>query len=93
MQDPRSYGSFAFNLSREFLYKWTVNWRFIDEKTFLSPQFANGLLASHATLVLAWMAFRWTGVGQIGVQWIAQASRKPVATHDDKARRPSGRCK
>lgn len=43
----RSYVSSAYDFSRQFLYKWTVNWRFIDERTFLSKEFANFLLAAH----------------------------------------------
>ncbi|KAI4115775.1 MAG: hypothetical protein LQ338_007812, partial [Usnochroma carphineum] len=38
--NPVGYLSRAFEFSRQFLYKWTVNWRFLDEKTFLSPNLA-----------------------------------------------------
>ncbi|KAG8986701.1 dolichyl-P-Man:Man(5)GlcNAc(2)-PP-dolichol alpha-1,3-mannosyltransferase, partial [Tulasnella sp. 427] len=49
---PREYLSNAFNLSRVFLYKWTVNWRFVPEETFLSLTFAKLLLLVHVVLLV-----------------------------------------
>jgi len=49
----------AFNFGRQFLYKWTVNWRFVPEETFLSKEFAYTLLAMHATLLLAFLQYKW----------------------------------
>jgi alpha-1,3-mannosyltransferase len=54
-----SYFARAFELGREFLYKWTVNWRFVDEATFLSKPFAVGLLGAHAGLLVWFMCTRW----------------------------------
>jgi alpha-1,3-mannosyltransferase len=48
-----SYFGKAFELSRAFLYKWTVNWRFVPEETFLSRPFALGLLGWFA--LTRWM--------------------------------------
>ncbi|KAG9119231.1 dolichyl-P-Man:Man(5)GlcNAc(2)-PP-dolichol alpha-1,3-mannosyltransferase [Ceratobasidium sp. 392] len=48
---PGPYIKNSFNLGRQFLYKWTVNWRFVREETFLSAPFAKGLLACHVTLL------------------------------------------
>ncbi|KZV63205.1 glycosyltransferase family 58 protein [Peniophora sp. CONT] len=56
---PREYLNGAFDLSRVFLYKWTVNWRFLDEQTFLSPTFARALLIGHATALVVF-GFRWS---------------------------------
>lgn len=55
---PKEYLSNAFNLSRVFLYKWTVNWRFVPEDVFLSPAFAKSLLVAHLFLLLAF-GLRW----------------------------------
>lgn len=55
----RSYLNYAFDLSRVFLYKWTVNWRFIDEDTFLSPAWARALLIGHVSTLVAFGLFRW----------------------------------
>ncbi len=49
----------AFELSRKFLFKWTVNWRFVGEDVFLSRPFAIGLLALHGAVLLAFVATRW----------------------------------
>lgn len=56
---PRSYFAGAFNISRQFLYKWTVNWRFVPEDIFLSKSFAYGLLLCHLTLLAAFALRRW----------------------------------
>ncbi|KAJ5973416.1 hypothetical protein N7481_010626 [Penicillium waksmanii] len=41
----------AFELTRQFMFKWTVNWRFVGEETFLSKEFSLGLLALHLSLL------------------------------------------
>ena len=56
---PWPYVQNSFDLSREFLYEWTVNWRFLDENMFLSPQWAKGLLLGHASVLVAFGLFRW----------------------------------
>jgi alpha-1,3-mannosyltransferase len=64
-----SYFARAFDLSRQFLYKWTVNWRFIPETTFLSTPFAITLLTIHASLLLLFATTRWNA-----------PSRRPLKT-------------
>jgi len=59
MRHWRSYLKYSFDLSRVFLYKWTVNWRFVDERTFLSPQWAKGLLLCHISTLVAFGLVRW----------------------------------
>jgi alpha-1,3-mannosyltransferase len=58
--DWRAYLSRAFQLNRQFFYKWTVNWRFIPKEIFLSSKFSYGLLAAHVALLLVFMTTRWT---------------------------------
>lgn len=58
-QYPISYLKSSFEFTRVFLYKWTVNWRFIPEETFLSSTWARGLLFSHLTLLVAFGLFKW----------------------------------
>ncbi|KAG6376391.1 dolichyl-P-Man:Man(5)GlcNAc(2)-PP-dolichyl mannosyltransferase [Boletus reticuloceps] len=58
-EDARAYFQNAFDLSRMFMYKWTVNWRFLDEQTFLSRSWARGLLVGHVTVLVAFGLFRW----------------------------------
>lgn len=56
---PRSYITRAFEFTRQFLFKWTVNWRFVGEEVFLSKNFSIGLLVLHATLLLVFVVTRW----------------------------------
>ena len=58
-EDAWAYVQSAFNLGRVFLYKWTVNWRFIEEDVFLSSRFAIALLVGHATVLILFGLFKW----------------------------------
>ncbi|KAJ2896517.1 dolichyl-p-man:man c -pp-dolichyl mannosyltransferase [Zalerion maritima] len=55
----RGYLGRAFELSRVFLFKWTVNWRFVGEDVFLSKNFAYGLLGLHALVLAAFGLTKW----------------------------------
>lgn len=55
---PRAYLSCAFDFKRQFLYKWTVNWRFLGEQVFLSSAFAKGLLLTHLVTLSLWAYYR-----------------------------------
>ena len=90
-EDALSYLASAFDLSREFLYKWTVNLRFVDEATFLDKRLSRGLLAAHACLCITWLAFRWTGISIRGLTWIKSNIDKPHPLSKAKTRSPSGR--
>jgi len=56
---PWEYLTGAFDFSRAFLYKWTVNWRFVPEEIFLSKPFAKGLLAIHLSILIIFLLNRW----------------------------------
>ncbi len=49
----------AFNFSRQFMYKWTVNWKFVPEEIFQSALFQRMLLAMHVILLLSFLFKRW----------------------------------
>ncbi|KAG8428615.1 dolichyl-P-Man:Man(5)GlcNAc(2)-PP-dolichol alpha-1,3-mannosyltransferase [Metarhizium acridum] len=49
----------AFELSRQFKFEWTVNWRMMGEELFLSKQFAMVLLVLHAVVLLIFVTSRW----------------------------------
>ncbi|KAF3208960.1 dolichyl-P-Man:Man(5)GlcNAc(2)-PP-dolichol alpha-1,3-mannosyltransferase [Orbilia oligospora] len=49
----------AFEFSRAFLWKWTVNWRFVGEDVFTSFWFKVGLLVLHIALLFFFLSTRW----------------------------------
>lgn len=49
----------AFELSRQFLFVWTVNWRFIGEEIFLSKEFSISLLVGHISTLALFITTRW----------------------------------
>lgn len=71
-RDASAYVLSAFDFSRVFLYKWTVNWRFLDEATFLDPRLARALLGIHGVLLMLFGLFRWTGLGRDGLRWLVR---------------------
>ena len=58
-ENPWGYVGRAFELSRQFLFKWTVNWRFVGEDVFLSRGFALGLLGLHVVVLVGFITTRW----------------------------------
>jgi len=59
LEFPTQYLSRAFEFSRVFTYKWTVNFRFLPEDIFVSKNLAIGLIAGHITFLLIF-AVKWT---------------------------------
>ena len=58
-ENTMGYLGRAFEFSRVFLFKWTVNWRFVGEETFLSKEFSYSLLVGHASTLLLFITTRW----------------------------------
>jgi alpha-1,3-mannosyltransferase len=50
-----NYLSRAFELSRVFTFKWTVNWKFLDEDVFVSKWLALALLAGHVFFLVLFL--------------------------------------
>ncbi|KAI8899241.1 Dolichyl-P-Man:Man(5)GlcNAc(2)-PP-dolichyl mannosyltransferase, family GT58 [Globomyces pollinis-pini] len=59
MVSTENYLSKAFEFSRAFLYKWTVNWRMIPLNVFEMPAFSYILLSLHLAFLLIFL-FKWT---------------------------------
>jgi alpha-1,3-mannosyltransferase len=47
LEYPMEYLGRSFEFSRQFVYMWSVNWKMIDENSFLSGEFAKILLTLH----------------------------------------------
>jgi len=56
---PKEYIIGAFNLGRVFMYKWTVNYRFLPEELFVSRSFHLILLVLHITVLLVVSRYMW----------------------------------
>ncbi|KAJ8011584.1 hypothetical protein DPEC_G00059770 [Dallia pectoralis] len=63
MENPIGYMTRAFDLGRQFMFKWTVNWRFLPEWLFLSRHFHLVLLAAHLIALLLFFLRRWKRPG------------------------------
>ncbi|TNN67794.1 Dol-P-Man:Man(5)GlcNAc(2)-PP-Dol alpha-1,3-mannosyltransferase [Liparis tanakae] len=59
LENPVGYMSQAFDLGRQFMFKWTVNWRFLPEWLFLNRYFHFLLLAVHLLTLLLFAIRRW----------------------------------
>ncbi|GAB1300116.1 Dol-P-Man:Man(5)GlcNAc(2)-PP-Dol alpha-1,3-mannosyltransferase [Apodemus speciosus] len=59
LENPIGYLSRSFDLGRQFLFQWTVNWRFLPEAIFLHRVFHLALLAAHLSLLLLFALCRW----------------------------------
>ena len=71
-ENATGYLGRAFQLSRAFLYEWTVNWRFVDPKIFSSWAFSAFLMYSHLTALVVF-AFDWFKPGGKSLQDVAGA--------------------
>ncbi|CAI9175459.1 unnamed protein product [Rangifer tarandus platyrhynchus] len=59
LENPVGYLSRAFDFGRQFLFRWTVNWRFLPEALFLHRAFHLALLTAHLTMLLLFALCRW----------------------------------
>lgn len=54
-----SYVTGAFDLSRAFMWKWTVNWRFLGQEIFENRKFHAILLWTHLTVLIGFACTLW----------------------------------
>ncbi|XP_028650838.1 dol-P-Man:Man(5)GlcNAc(2)-PP-Dol alpha-1,3-mannosyltransferase [Erpetoichthys calabaricus] len=79
LENPTGYLSRSFDLGRQFLFKWTVNWRFLPEDVFLNRYFHVSLLGAHLVILVLFAAYCWTRSGDRLVSLLKDpAKRKPV---------------
>ncbi|EIN07449.1 glycosyltransferase family 58 protein [Punctularia strigosozonata HHB-11173 SS5] len=76
--DSEAYFHGAFDFSRVFLYKWTVNWRFLDEQTFLDPRFAKALLLCHISTLAVFGWRRWCSEDGGVLPVLGRAFKRPT---------------
>jgi len=71
MANWESYLNAAFNFSRSFEFKWTVNWRFLSEDFFLNKTFHAALLACHVGGLIYFFVTKWMKVTDVTPEVIA----------------------
>ncbi|KAG2586730.1 dol-P-Man:Man(5)GlcNAc(2)-PP-Dol alpha-1,3-mannosyltransferase-like isoform X2 [Panicum virgatum] len=59
LSHPVEYISRAFNLGRVFIHFWSVNFKFIPEKLFVSKELAIALLILHLTTLMVFAHYKW----------------------------------
>uniref|UniRef100_A0A8C3SDI9 Dol-P-Man:Man(5)GlcNAc(2)-PP-Dol alpha-1,3-mannosyltransferase n=1 Tax=Chelydra serpentina TaxID=8475 RepID=A0A8C3SDI9_CHESE len=59
LENPAGYVTRSFDLGRQFLFKWTVNWRFLPEEVFQHRAFHLALLAAHLGALGLFALHRW----------------------------------
>ena len=62
---PTAYLHRSFELQRQFLYRWTVNWRFLPEHVFLNRVFHLTLLAGHLAVLAFFIGRKWLRLGEV----------------------------
>ncbi|KAJ2565272.1 dolichyl-P-Man:Man(5)GlcNAc(2)-PP-dolichol alpha-1,3-mannosyltransferase [Coemansia sp. RSA 1813] len=93
IQFPSEYLARAFDFGRQFDFTWTVNWRFVGESVFASPQWALGLLVTHLGLLAVLGLLVWPRLSQssaldvlragLGVGQRRLSNRHPAVTADE----------
>jgi hypothetical protein len=89
---PWEYISGAFDLSRAFLYKWTVNWKMVEESTFLRPEFARVLIVGHLTVLAIFGFFKWPKADGGALYLIREAMKNPTKPASNRFQSPPGAC-
>ncbi|XP_041377946.1 dol-P-Man:Man(5)GlcNAc(2)-PP-Dol alpha-1,3-mannosyltransferase-like [Gigantopelta aegis] len=59
LTNPAGYIIMAFDMGRQFFFRWTVNWRFLPETVFLNRYFHIALLCSHVICLGLFCVYRW----------------------------------
>ncbi|XP_030219824.1 dol-P-Man:Man(5)GlcNAc(2)-PP-Dol alpha-1,3-mannosyltransferase [Gadus morhua] len=76
LENPLGYMNGAFDLGRQFMFKWTVNWRFLPEWLFLSRSFHLLLLSAHLLTLLLFALRRWKRPGQSVLDLLKEPSKR-----------------
>ncbi|XP_043926567.1 dol-P-Man:Man(5)GlcNAc(2)-PP-Dol alpha-1,3-mannosyltransferase isoform X2 [Protopterus annectens] len=80
LSNPAGYITRAFDLGRQFLFKWTVNWRFLPEEIFLNRNFHVSLLVAHLVVLLLFAVYRWNKSQQSILSLLKDPSQRKEPT-------------
>lgn len=83
-----AYVGRAFEFTRRFLFKWSVNGAFLPESVFVHPNLSIALFVTHLVTLLIFAHFRWTDSATNGILGLIKPSafvkrprRKLCPTH------------
>ncbi|OAE26464.1 hypothetical protein AXG93_815s1260 [Marchantia polymorpha subsp. ruderalis] len=83
LEYPLAYISRSFNLGRVFIHFWSVNFKFVPERWFVSKPFAIALLAMHLVLLFLFARYKWCKHEKSGaLKQKVKKSRKKKLTAD-----------
>ncbi|KDE03168.1 hypothetical protein MVLG_06325 [Microbotryum lychnidis-dioicae p1A1 Lamole] len=86
------YFATSFNFGREFLWEWTVNWRWVGRPLFEGRGFSKLLLISHAAiLIVCGLTWSWKESGP--VRLLRQGLKRPNEAPLSFAPTPQRVCK
>ncbi|XP_077343853.1 dol-P-Man:Man(5)GlcNAc(2)-PP-Dol alpha-1,3-mannosyltransferase [Lithobates pipiens] len=78
LENPTGYLIRSFDFGRQFLFQWTVNWRFLPEHVFQHRVFHLALLTAHLAGIVLFCFYRWHRSGQSLLTLLKDpAQRKP----------------
>ncbi|PIO28409.1 hypothetical protein AB205_0137460 [Aquarana catesbeiana] len=78
LENPAGYLIRSFDFGRQFLFQWTVNWRFLPEHVFQHRVFHLALLTAHLAGLVLFCFYRWHRSGQSLLSLLKDpAQRKP----------------
>ena len=75
----KAYVSRAIQFTRQFLFKWTVNWRFVGESRFLSREFAVALALSNLSCIILFLSGHWTRPSGLSIVGLVRTVFKPLS--------------
>lgn len=78
LTNPWGYIRRSFDLGRVFLFRWTTNWRFIGEETFLSREFAATLFVTNILILAVFVQTRWLRPSGLSFPKLVSTFFKPL---------------
>uniref|UniRef100_A0A8C5M8Z9 Dol-P-Man:Man(5)GlcNAc(2)-PP-Dol alpha-1,3-mannosyltransferase n=1 Tax=Leptobrachium leishanense TaxID=445787 RepID=A0A8C5M8Z9_9ANUR len=81
LENPVGYLHRSFDFGRQFLFQWTVNWRFLPESIFHHRVFHLALLAAHLTALILFCMYRWHRSGQSIPSLLKNPAPKKSVSH------------
>ncbi|KAM8954100.1 dol-P-Man:Man(5)GlcNAc(2)-PP-Dol alpha-1,3-mannosyltransferase [Pelodytes ibericus] len=81
LENPAGYLHRSFDFGRQFIFKWTVNWRFLPESVFQHRAFHLALLISHLVALVLFCLYRWHKSGQNILSLLKDPGRRKTPSH------------